>query len=77
MYIVTMALYDVLPVSAAQQPGELQRQLQELKQQYEETTQELQRRIATLEQQVNEGSETERRRTTTVSGPATFATIRP
>jgi hypothetical protein len=38
---------DVLPFSA-QQPGELQLQLQQLEQQYDETTQELRRRILGL-----------------------------
>ena len=43
--------------ASAQQPGDLQQQLQQLKQQYEETTRELQARIAALEQQVEKQKE--------------------
>jgi len=39
--------------SSAQQPEDLQEQLRQLKQQYEETTRELQRRINLLEQQIS------------------------
>src|SRR5262249_15057678 len=41
----------------AQTPEDLQRQLQQLKDQYESTTQELQRQIAALEQQIQESKQ--------------------
>jgi len=40
--------------SSAQQPDDLQKQVEQLKQQYEQTTREMQRRISTLEQQIAE-----------------------
>jgi maltoporin len=46
----------VLPANA-QQTDEMQKQLQQLKQQYEQTTRELQERIAALEQQIKKESE--------------------
>ena len=46
-WIVALVAAGVLP-SAAQQPDDLQKQLQQLKQQYEQTTRELQQRIAPL-----------------------------
>jgi len=54
--IVAMIFCGVLPVSA-QQTDELQKQLLQLKQQYEQTTRELQERIAVLEQQIKKESE--------------------
>jgi maltoporin len=43
--------------SAAQQPEDLQKQLQQLKQQYEATTRDLEQRIAALEQQIQKQKE--------------------
>jgi maltoporin len=43
--------------SSAQQDGDLQQQLQQLKQQYEQTTRDMQQRIAVLEQQIQKQSE--------------------
>src|SRR5689334_20652059 len=43
--------------TAAQQADELQKQLEQLKQQYEKTTRDLQDRIAALEQQIKKESE--------------------
>jgi hypothetical protein len=40
--------------SAAQQPDDLQKQVEQLKQQYEQTTREMQLRISTLGQQIAE-----------------------
>jgi maltoporin len=52
------AITGVLVMSAsAQQPEDLQQQLQQLKRQYEETTQQLQSRIAALEQQIEQEKE--------------------
>jgi maltoporin len=42
---------------SAQQQGDLEQQLQELKQQYEQTTKDLQERIAVLAQQINQQNE--------------------
>jgi len=42
---------------AAQQPDDLQKQVEELKRQYEQTTREMQARIAALEQQVEQAKE--------------------
>src|SRR6476620_10966130 len=42
----------------AQQNDDVQKQIQQLKQQYEQTTRELQERIATLEQQLNKEAAT-------------------
>jgi maltoporin len=49
--VVAAAFAGVLPASA-QQPEDLQHQLQDLKREYEQTTQQLQARIAALEQQI-------------------------
>ena len=43
--------------ASAQQDGDLQQQLQKLKQQYEQTTKDLQQRIAVLEQQIRKRNE--------------------
>jgi maltoporin len=62
LWIVAMAATQVLP-SSAQQPaarsslGDLQKQLEQLKQQYDATTRDLQQRIAALEQQVQKQKE--------------------
>src|SRR6266446_2816963 len=40
--------------SAAQQPDDLQKQVEQLKQQYEQTTREMQQRISALEKQIQE-----------------------
>jgi maltoporin len=54
-----VAITVVLVISAsAQQPEDWQQQLQQLKRQYEETTQQLQARIAALEQQIRTEKET-------------------
>src|ERR1043166_7832021 len=57
LWIVAMAATQVLPSSAQQpaarsSPSDLQKQLEQLKQQYDATTRDLQQRIAALEQQV-------------------------
>ena len=51
VWIFALAFSVVLPAHA-QQTDELQKQLEQLKQQYEKTTRELQERIAVLEQQI-------------------------
>ena len=50
-WILILLLAVVLPAHA-QQSDEVQKQIQQLKQQYEQTTRELQERIAALEQQL-------------------------
>jgi maltoporin len=55
-WIVALILSCAWP-AVAQAPADLQEQLQQLKRQYEETTQELQRRITALEQQIQESKE--------------------
>ena len=55
-WIVTLVAAGVLP-SRAQQPEDLQKQLQQLKQQYEATTRDLEQRIAALEQQIQKQRE--------------------
>jgi maltoporin len=54
--ILAVMLSVIRPVHA-QQADELQRQLQQLKQQYEQTTRELQERITALEQQIKKESD--------------------
>jgi maltoporin len=54
---LALVLFVVLPVHA-QQTDEVQKQIQQLKEQYEQTTRELQERIAALEQQQKKESET-------------------
>ena len=56
-WILALVLLVVWPVHA-QQTDEVQKQIQQLKQQYEQTTRELQERIAALEQQQKKESET-------------------
>jgi maltoporin len=55
-WVVAVVFSAVLP-APAQQADELQTQLQQLKQQYEQTTRELQDRIAALEQQIKKVNE--------------------
>jgi maltoporin len=55
-WMAALVLSGSLP-ALAQPPEDLQQQLQQLKKQYEETTQELQRRITALEQQIQEAKE--------------------
>src|SRR5215472_89661 len=50
--VVAVAFSGVLSASA-QQPEDLQQQLQQLKQQYDATTRDLEQRIAALEQQIH------------------------
>jgi maltoporin len=50
-------IFSVMAPVHAQQTDELQKQLQQLKQQYEQTTRELQERIASLEQQIKKENE--------------------
>ncbi|MGB7846344.1 MAG: carbohydrate porin [Candidatus Acidiferrum sp.] len=57
LWIVAMAATQVLPSSAQQpaapsSPSDLQKQLEQLKQQYDTTTRDLQQRITALEQQI-------------------------
>src|SRR5258708_3519625 len=66
-WIAAVALFAV-PIASAQQTNDLQQQLQQLKQQYEETSQDLQQRIAALEKQIEEQKEREaNRKETTIS----------
>jgi maltoporin len=72
LWIVAMAATQVLPSSAQQpaarsSPSDLQKQLEQLKQQYDATTRDLQQRIAALEQQVQKQKEV---RETTEQGTA-------
>jgi maltoporin len=55
-WIVALVAAGVLP-SRAQQPEDLQKQLQQLKQQYDATTRDLEQRIAALEQQIQKQKE--------------------
>src|SRR5689334_4246672 len=54
--IFAVIVLAVLP-TPAQQSAEVQKQLEQLKQQYEQTTRDLQERIAALEQQIKKESE--------------------
>jgi type II secretory pathway component PulJ len=56
-FILALVLFVVLPAHAQQTNDEVQKQIQELKQQYERTTRELQERIAALEQQLKKESD--------------------
>jgi hypothetical protein len=49
---LTAGLLCAISISGAQTSGQLQQQLQELKQQYVETARVLEQRIAALEQQI-------------------------
>jgi maltoporin len=55
-WTIALSLLGTLPAAAQQQTNDLQNQLQEIKQQYEQTTRELQQRIAALEQQIQRQS---------------------
>src|SRR6266403_413467 len=55
-WIVALVAAGVLP-SRAQQPEDLQKQLQQLKQQYDATTRALEQRIAAMEQQIQKQKE--------------------
>ncbi len=57
-WILALVVAGVLP-SAAQQPDDLQKQLEQLKQQYDATTRDLEQRIAALEQQIKKEKEKE------------------
>jgi maltoporin len=63
-WIVAMVATVVLPSSAqqpaGQKPDDLQKQLEQLKQQYEATTHDLEQRIASLEQQIQKQQEKEK-----------------
>jgi maltoporin len=50
---ITASLLSAASIAAAQSQGQLEQQLQELKQQYAETTHALEQRIAALEQQID------------------------
>ena len=54
-FVVVVILLQVC--ASAQQDGDLQLQVQQLKQQYEQTTKDMQQRIASLEQQIKHQSE--------------------
>jgi maltoporin len=56
VWIFALVLYVVLPAHG-QQTDDVQKQIQQLKQQYEQTTRELQERIAALEQQLKKEGE--------------------
>src|SRR5215470_15888402 len=59
-WVAIVAVVALLHTCAsAQQGGDLQQQLQQLKQQYEQTTKDLQQRIAVLEQQIQKQNEVE------------------
>src|SRR5262245_12637211 len=51
IWILALVLFVVLPAHG-QQTDDVQKQIQQLKQQYEQTTREFQERIAALEQQL-------------------------
>src|SRR6185369_16498574 len=55
--IIALVLFVVLPAHAQQTADDVQKQIQQLKEQYERTTRELQERIAALEQQQKSQSE--------------------
>ena len=55
-WTVALSLLASLPAAAQQQTDDLQKQLQEIKQQYEQTTREMQQQIANLEQQLQRQS---------------------
>ena len=56
-FILALVLFVVLPARAQQTTDEVQKQIDQLKQQYEQTTRELQERIAALEQQLKKESD--------------------
>jgi maltoporin len=55
--IFALVLFVVLPAHAQQTTDDVQKQIQQLKQQYEQTTRELEDRIASLEQQLKKEGE--------------------
>jgi Skp family chaperone for outer membrane proteins len=55
--IFALVVFVVLPARAQQTTDEVQKQIEQLKQQYEQTTRELQERIAALEQQLKKESD--------------------
>ena len=57
--VLALVLFVVLPAHAQQTTDEVQKQIQQLKQQYEQTTRELQERIAALEQQLKKESDSQ------------------
>src|SRR5215470_16822473 len=58
-WVAIVAVVALLHTCAsAQQGGDLQQQLQQLKEQYEQTTKDLQQRIAVLEQQIEKQNDT-------------------
>src|SRR5260370_31446397 len=57
-WILALVVAGVM-ASAAQQPDDLQKQLEQLKQQYDATTRDLEQRIAALEQQIKKEKEKE------------------
>src|SRR6516165_6735356 len=59
VWVVAVAFSGVLSASA-QQPEDLQQQLQQLKQQYDATTHDLEQRIAALEQQIEKQKQKEK-----------------
>src|SRR6516165_4481090 len=59
VWVVAVAFSGVLPASA-QQPEDLQQQLQQLKKQYDATTRDLEQRIAALEQQIEKQKQKEK-----------------
>jgi maltoporin len=56
--ILALVLFVVLPAHAQQTTDEVQKQIEQLKQQYEQTARELQERLAALEQQLKKESNT-------------------
>src|SRR5258708_31706195 len=61
-WILALVVAGVLPSAAqqpAQQPDDLQKQLEQLRQQYDATTRDLEQRIAALEQQIKKEKEKE------------------
>jgi maltoporin len=58
MCAISVTVAQPVAVTAGQPPDQLQRQLEELKQQYVETTRSLEQRIAALEQQIEKAKET-------------------
>src|SRR5258708_20877724 len=72
-WIVALVAAGGLP-SPAQQPEDLQKQLQQLKQQYDATTRDLEQRIVALEQQIQKQKEAdEKAKEGTVSAAALAA----
>src|SRR5258708_5891401 len=70
-WIVALVAAGALPClaqqPAAQKPDDLQKQLEQLKQQYDATTHDLEQRMAALEQQIEKQKETSEKTNATVS----------